>query len=72
VFYLEKIFLARISVQKLVGEKMKRSKSELDKKIKSITIDLLAWAGLKNAKKIVVAIRRNLKAEENRRKELKK
>jgi len=51
---------------------MKRSKSELDKKIKSITIDLLAWAGLKNAKKIVVAVRRNLKAEENRRKELKK
>ena len=50
---------------------MKRSKIEIDKKIKSITIDLLAWVGLKNAKKIVVAVRRNLKAEELRRKNLK-
>jgi len=51
---------------------MKRSKKEIENKIKAITIDLLCWAGLKNAKKIVVAVRRNLKVEEIRRKELKK
>jgi hypothetical protein len=64
---------------------MKRSKTEIDKKIKSVTTrlinledeikditgDLFAWAGLKNAKKIVVAVRRNLRAEELRRKNLK-
>lgn len=50
---------------------MKRSRKEIDGKIKAVTVDLLCWAGLKNAKKIVLAVRRNLKAEENRRKELK-
>jgi len=51
---------------------MKRTKKEIETKIKAITMDLLCWAGLKNAKKIVVAVRRNLKAEEIRRKELRK
>ena len=51
---------------------MKRSKKEIENKIQSITMDLLCWAGLKNAKKITLAVRRNLKAEEVRRKELKK
>ena len=52
--------------------KMKRSKKEIETKIKSVTTDLLCWAGLKNAKKIVLAVRRNLREEENRRKELKR
>jgi len=51
---------------------MKRSKKEIESKTQAITIDLLCWAGLKNAKKIVVAVRRNLKTEEVRRKQLKK
>jgi len=65
---------------------VKRSKKELEKKEKmvkytKVEIDKLAreitdlWLGkhsLKNAKKIVLAVKRNLKAEENRRKELKK
>jgi hypothetical protein len=51
---------------------MKRSKKELEIKTKAITIDLLCWAGLKNAKKVALGVRRSLLAEENRRKELKR
>ena len=61
---------------------MKRSKKEIESKIRSITMDLLCWAGLKNAKKIteevrqnvksvkqvIKTIKENLKAEEKRRK----
>jgi hypothetical protein len=51
---------------------MKRSKIEIDKKIKSVTTDLLCWGSLKYAKKVSIGVRRNLKVEENRRKQLKK
>jgi hypothetical protein len=65
---------------------VKRSKKELEDKTKAITIDLLCWAGLKNAKKITKQVRQNVKSvkevmklvqlnlqkEENRRKELKR
>jgi hypothetical protein len=50
---------------------MKLSKNDLDKKAKQITFDLICFAGLKKAQKIAIQIRRNLKAEEIRRKELK-
>jgi hypothetical protein len=49
---------------------MKLSKNDLDKKAKQITFDLICFAGLKKAQKITMQIRRNLKAEENRRKNI--
>jgi len=47
---------------------MKLSKNDLDKKAKQITFDLICTCGLKNAKNVAMQIRRNLKAEEAKRK----
>ena len=46
---------------------MKLSKNDLDKIAKSITTDLLCCCGLKNAKKVAIQVKRNLKAEQIRR-----
>lgn len=51
---------------------MKRSRLELENKARVMTEDLFMWAGLKNAKKIVTMIRKNLKVESDRRKNLEK
>jgi hypothetical protein len=50
----------------------KLSKKEIVDEAKKISDKWLGNYSLKNAKKIVLAVRRNLKAEELRRKELKK
>lgn len=50
---------------------MKLTKKDIDIQIESITTKLLCTFGLKNAKKISLGVRRNLREEENRRKELK-
>jgi len=54
------------------GKLRKFSKKEIIDEAKKISNKWLGDYSLKNAKKIVVAVRRNLKAEEIRRKELKK
>jgi len=51
---------------------VKYTKVEIDKLAREITDLWLGKHSLKNAKKIVLAVKRNLKAEENRRKELKR
>ncbi len=50
---------------------MKLSKNDLDSMARKITRDLLCTAGLKNAKKIASIVKRNLLAEDTRRKDLK-
>jgi hypothetical protein len=47
---------------------MKLTKNDIDKKAERITFDLICTCGLKNAKKVAMQIRRNLKAEEVKRK----
>jgi len=49
---------------------MKLSKVDRDNMAKALTDKLLCTAGLKNAKKIVAQVKRNLKAEYLRRREL--
>jgi len=49
---------------------MKLSKKNIDAMAENITRNLLCTAGLKNAKKIVMQVKRNLKAEDLRRKNL--
>jgi len=49
---------------------MKLSKVDRDNMAKALTDKLLCTAGLKNAKKIVAQVKRNLKAECLRRKNL--
>jgi len=50
------------------GLKMKLTRVNLDQMAENITRDLLCMAGLKNAKKIVAQVKRNLAAEFKRRK----
>ena len=47
---------------------MKLSKVDLDRMAEKITFNLLCTAGLKNAKKIIKQVKRNLKTEEDKRK----
>ena len=47
---------------------MKLTKNDLDRMAEKITFNLICTAGLKNAKKIARQIKRNLKAEEEKRK----
>ena len=47
---------------------MKLTREDLKHKASKITFDLICTAGLKNAKKISMQIRRNLKAEEKKQK----
>lgn len=49
---------------------MKLSKKDIDTMAEKLTDKLLCTAGLKNAKKIVAQVKRNLKAEYLRRKNL--
>jgi Holliday junction resolvase RusA-like endonuclease len=49
---------------------MKLSKVDIDNMAKALTDKLLANAGLANAKKIVVQVKKNLAAEYKRRKNL--
>ena len=49
---------------------MKLSKADIDHKAKKVSDDLLCCAGLKNAKKIAIQVKRNLLAEDKRRKNL--
>ena len=49
---------------------MKLSKIQIEKMAKRISDDLLCCAGLKNAKKIVGEVKRNLLAEDKRRQKL--
>ena len=49
---------------------LKLTKKNIDSMAENITRDLLCTAGLKNAKKIVAQVKRNLKAEYLRRKNL--
>lgn len=57
----------RLSIQ-FDGEVfMRRSKQEIESKIDSITRDLLCWAGLKDAKKIISQVKGNLITEQKRR-----
>ena len=49
---------------------MKLSKVDIDRMAKVLSDRLLCAAGLKNAKKIVAQMRRNLLAETTRRKKL--
>lgn len=51
---------------------MKLSKNDIDRIAKRISDELLCTAGLKNAKKIVGQIKRNLAAEDKRRKDLRR
>ena len=51
---------------------MKLSKKDIDIKAKKLSDGLLANAGLKNAKKIASQIKRNLLAEDKRRKDLRR
>lgn len=50
--------------------KMKLSKVDIDRMAKALSDRLLCSAGLKDAKKIVAQMRRNLLAEDKRRKKL--
>ncbi len=50
---------------------MKLSKVDMDNMAGRITRDLLCCAGLRNAKKIASIVKRNLLAEDKRRKDLK-
>ena len=47
---------------------MKLTKNDLDRMAEKITFNLICTAGLKNAKKIAMQIKRNLRAEEEKRK----
>lgn len=49
---------------------MKLSKADIDGMASKITRDLLCCAGLKYAKRVVTAVRKNLTAETKRRKNL--
>lgn len=49
---------------------MKLSKIDIEKRAKTLSDQLLCSAGLKDAKKIAVLIRRNLLGESQRRKNL--
>jgi len=49
---------------------MKLTKNDLDRMAKRISDNLLATAGLANAKRIVVQVKKNLMAEAKRRKNL--
>ena len=49
---------------------MKLSKVDIDNMAKALSDRLLCSAGLKDAKKIVAQMRRNLLTEDNRRKKL--
>ena len=49
---------------------MKLSKVDIDRMAKALTDKLLCTAGLKNAKKIAAQVKRNLLAEDKRRKNL--
>lgn len=51
--------------------KMKLTQNDLDRMARKITFELLSTAGLKNAKKIASIVKRNLLAEDKRRKNLK-
>jgi len=53
------------------GKLRKFSKKEIIDEAKKISDKWLGNYSLKNAKKIVLTVKRNLKAEENRRKKLK-
>lgn len=50
---------------------MKLTKNDLDRMARKISDKLLCTAGLKNAKKIAGQVKRNLLAEDKRRKDLK-
>ena len=49
---------------------MKMSKADMNHKAKKVSDDLLCCAGLKNAKKIAILVKKNLLAEQRRRKAL--
>ncbi len=49
---------------------MKMSKVDIDLKAKNITFDLLCYAGLVSAKKIIMVVKKKLAAETKRRKNL--
>ena len=49
---------------------MKWSKNHIDQKIDRLTADLLAEYGLRIAKRIISQVKRNLAAEQKRRKNL--
>jgi len=49
---------------------MKLSKNDLDRMAKSMSNSLLCSVGLKNGKKIAAQVKRNLLAEDKRRKDL--
>jgi len=49
---------------------MKLSKVDIDKMAEKLTAQLLCTAGLKNAKKIVAKVKKDLAAEYKRRKNL--
>ena len=49
---------------------MKMSKADMNYKARKVSDDLLCCAGLRNAKKIVVQVKKNLLAEQRRRKAL--
>ncbi len=49
---------------------MKLSKNDIDNMAKALSDRLLCSAGLKNGKKVVAQMRRNLLAENTRRKKL--
>ena len=51
---------------------MKLSKVDIDKMAKALSNKLLCSAGLKNAKKIATQVKRNLLAENKRRKDLRR
>jgi len=51
---------------------MKLTKNDLDRMAKALSDRLLCTAGLKNAKKIAAQVRRNLLAEDRRRKDLRR
>lgn len=50
---------------------MKLSKVDIDRMAESLSDRLLCTAGLKNGKKIAAQVKRNLLAEDKRRKDLK-
>jgi len=47
---------------------VKLTKNVIDKKAEKITFDLICTYGVKNAKKVAMQIRRNLKSAEEKRK----